>query len=75
MRIQDVYLQQQDGQQLRKPVTVRQQVENGSVDFVVTQDIKLEDCNLNACPYTLVDSADMYLEGDTYTYHLYQKID
>ena len=56
-------------------LAMRQQVENGSVDFVVTQDMKLEDCNLNACPYILVDSADMYLEGDTYTYHLYQKID
>jgi hypothetical protein len=53
---------------------MRQQVENGMVDFVVTQEMKLEDCGLKVCPYTLVDSADMVLEGDTYTYRLYQKI-
>ena len=52
---------------------MRQQVEKGSVDFVVTQDIKLENSNLNACPYILIDSADLYLEGNTYTYYLYQK--
>jgi hypothetical protein len=53
---------------------MRQQVENGMVDFVVTQEMKLEDCGLKTCPYTLVDSADMYLEGTTYTYRLYQRV-
>lgn len=53
---------------------MRQQVEKGMVDFVVTQEMKLEDCGLKTCPYTLVDSADMYLEGTTYTYRLYQKV-
>ena len=55
-------------------LAMRQQVESGMVDFVVTQELELEDCGLKACPYTLIDSADMYLEGSTYTYRLYQRI-
>jgi len=50
------------------------QVEEGIPDYVVTQSLKLEDCGLSACPYTLIDSAEMMLEGDPYTYYLYQKI-
>ena len=50
------------------------QVENGMTDYVITQNLKLEDCGLSACPYTLLDSAPMELEGDTYTYYLYQRV-
>ena len=48
-------------------------VEAGAVDFVVLQNQRLEDCSLDASRYSLVDTAQMYLEGDTYTYYLYEK--
>lgn len=52
----------------------KQIVEAGAVDFVVLQEQKLEDCGVDASHYRLLDSADMFLEGDTYTYYLYGKV-
>jgi hypothetical protein len=51
-----------------------QYVEQGLVDFLVTRNKKLDDCDLKACPYTLIDSADMFFENEIYTYRLYQKV-
>ena len=51
-----------------------QYVEQGLVDFLVTRNKKLDDCDLKACPYTLIESADMFFENEIYTYRLYQKV-
>lgn len=51
-----------------------QQVEAGLVDFVVTQNLALEDADVDSSHYALADCMDMYLEGDIYTYRLYEKI-
>ena len=50
-----------------------QLVEQGAVDYVVTRALKLESLDLKACPYRMIDSADWYFEGMTYTYYLYQR--
>lgn len=50
-----------------------QLIEHGLVDYVVTRADKLENYDLDSCPYTLIDSADMFFESKLYTYYLYQK--
>ena len=51
----------------------RDQINEGTVDFVVTRDRPLEDYyNVDTSNYDLVDTAELYFEGKTRTYRLYR---
>lgn len=52
----------------------RSQIAGGQVDFVVTRDKPLTDYQVDSSLYTLVDESQLYFEGKTRTYYLYQLV-
>ena len=50
-----------------------QQVESGATDFVISRNAPLEEFSLDTSHYALVMTSDMVLEGQNFTYYLYEK--